>query len=65
MLINLFVKYDAKFLEAPILARMFNIISQYAKKFEGPLEGLANIVKSLMNRVVQRGIRDDSWKGYA
>lgn len=43
---------------------MMNIISQYAKKFESPLEGLANIAKSLMNRIVQRNQRDDNWQGY-
>lgn len=64
ILVKLFVNYDSKFFEAPILARMLNLISQYAKKYEGSLEGLANIVKSLMNRIVTRGIRNDHWKGY-
>ena len=64
ILLKLFLNYDNKFFESPILGRMLNIIAQYARKYEQPLEGLANIVRSLMYRIVQQNTRDDHWKGY-
>ena len=61
-LINLFLRYDSKFFEPSILARIFNLISQYAKKFEHT--GLFSIVQSLTSRFIEKNIRQDDWEGY-
>lgn len=63
-LINLFIRYDSKFFEPSILARIFNLISQYAKKFENSLEGLYGIVQSLASRFIEKNMRQDDWDGY-
>ena len=44
---------------------MLNLISQYAKRYDGQLEGLACIARRIMQRFVTNEIRDDHWKGFS
>lgn len=55
---SLFNRYDCRFYQPNILARMLNILSQYARKFENAIDGLHQIIRMLSKRYVdsQQGL---------
>lgn len=54
---SLFTRYDCRFYQPNILARMLNILSQYARRFDPAVDGLAQIIKMLTRKYVERAER--------